>query len=64
MTGKETGNLFIGLGIGLVIGGIAGLMLAPKSGSETRQIIKDKVGEVADKVSAGVKATVDKVHRK
>ena len=54
----------IGLGIGLVVGGVAGLLLAPKSGSETRQVIKDKVGEVADKVSAGVKTTIDKVHRK
>jgi gas vesicle protein len=64
MTGRETGNLFIGLGIGLAIGTIVGLMVAPQSGSETRQLIKDKVGKVADTVSSKVKTTIDKVHRK
>ena len=42
----------IGFGIGLltgaVIGGTIALLFAPKTGKETRQIIKDKATEVVD----------------
>ena len=44
----------IGFGIGLltgaVIGGAIALLYAPKSGKETRQLIKDKTTEVVDTV--------------
>ena len=44
----------IGFGIGLltgaVIGGVIALLYAPKSGKETRQLIKDKATEVVDAV--------------
>ena len=44
----------IGFGIGLlsgaVIGGVIALLFAPKTGKETRQLIKDKAIEVADAV--------------
>lgn len=44
----------IGFGIGLlsgaVIGGVIALLYAPKSGKETRQLIKDKVTDVVDAV--------------
>lgn len=46
----------IGLGIGLLagaaIGGIIALLHAPKTGKETRQLIKDKATEVVDAVKA------------
>jgi gas vesicle protein len=42
----------IGFGIGLitgaVIGGAIALLFAPRTGKETRQIIKDKATEVVD----------------
>ena len=42
----------IGFGIGLLagaaIGGAIALLLAPKTGKETRQIIRDKATEVVD----------------
>ena len=51
----------IGFGIGLLsgalIGGIIALLYAPKTGKETRQMIKDKTTEVVDAVkekSSGV----------
>ena len=51
----------IGFGVGLLsgalIGGIIALLYAPKSGKETRQMIKDKTTEVVDAVkekSSGV----------
>ena len=44
----------IGFGVGLlagaVIGGVIALLYAPKSGKETRQLIKDKVTDVVDAV--------------
>ena len=44
----------IGFGVGLlsgaIIGGIIALLYAPKTGKETRQLIKDKATEVADTV--------------
>ena len=48
----ENNNTLVGFGIGLVtgvvIGGVIALLYAPKSGKETRQLIKDKVTEVVD----------------
>ena len=42
----------IGFGIGLltgaVIGGVIALLYAPKTGKETRQLIKDKATEVVN----------------
>jgi gas vesicle protein len=42
----------IGFGIGLLagaaIGGVIALLFAPKTGKETRQIIRDKAVEVVD----------------
>ena len=44
----------IGFGIGLLsgalIGGIIALLYAPKTGKDTRQMIKDKATEVVDAV--------------
>ena len=36
----------IGLGVGLLTGAIIALLYAPKSGHETRQLIKEKAHEV------------------
>jgi gas vesicle protein len=58
-------DLAIGLGIGLltglVIGGVLALLYAPKTGKETRQIIKDKVGGVVDAVKEKTGEVVDAV---
>jgi gas vesicle protein len=44
----------VGLGIGLltgaIIGGVIGLLFAPRTGKETRQLIKEKATDVADLV--------------
>ncbi len=57
----------IGFGIGLlfgaVIGGVIALLYAPKTGKETRQLIKDKVTEVTKVVDA-VKESASEVSRK
>jgi gas vesicle protein len=39
----------VGFGIGLVVGGIVGLLMAPKSGTETREQLKNYAGDLSDK---------------
>jgi gas vesicle protein len=40
----------IGLLSGVVIGGVIALLFAPQSGKETRQMIKEKTGDIIDAV--------------
>jgi gas vesicle protein len=42
----------IGLLVGAVIGGVIALLYAPKTGKETRQLVKDKVTELTEVVDA------------
>lgn len=52
-----------GLVLGVVAGGIAGILLAPKSGEETREDIKKfavEIGEKATKQYNNIKAEVQK----
>ena len=55
----------IGFGIGLLsgalIGGVIALLYAPKTGKETRQLIKDKVIGVVDAVREKTSGVVDTV---
>ena len=58
----------IGLGIGLgvltgaAIGGILALLFAPKSGTDTRQLIKDKTGEAVEILKTKAGAVIDSVN--
>ncbi len=53
----------IGFGIGLltgaVIGGVIALLYAPKTGKETRKLIKDKATEVVDTVKEKSGGVID-----
>jgi gas vesicle protein len=53
--------LSTGFGIGLLIGGIVGLLLAPKSGKETRAQIRSFSGELSDKTKRLTKDLGDKL---
>jgi gas vesicle protein len=46
--------------LGVILGAIAGLFLAPKSGKETREELKHKAEEIKDKAMA----TAEKVEKK
>lgn len=46
---NSTGDFFKGLVFGAVIGAAAGILLAPKSGTETREDIKKFSSDVQDK---------------
>ena len=50
-----------GLLVGAVIGGVIALLYAPKSGKETRQLIKDKATEVVDIVKEETSGVMDTV---
>jgi len=67
-------NLLVPMGFslltGLLIGGIAGLLYAPQSGSRTRRQIanlaedmKERVGEMADDATGAVNKMVDNGRR-
>ena len=61
---KTSAGFGTGLLIGAVIGGAIALLYAPKSGKETRQLIKDKVTEVVDEVKEEASEVVDEVKEK
>jgi len=49
---KQSKGIMIGASAGLIAGAIAGILLAPKSGKETRADIANYVGEMKDKIAA------------
>jgi len=48
---KQTKELVIGTTLGIVAGAIAGVLLAPKSGKETREDIAKYMHEMKDKIA-------------
>jgi len=42
-SGGGPGGFFLGLLTGLVLGGVAVMLYAPKSGQETRSLLKDEI---------------------
>ena len=55
----------VGFGIGLLagaaIGGAIALLFAPKTGKETRQLIKDKATDVVDAVKGKTAAVINDI---
>ena len=54
---NRTRNLIIGAGIGSAVGVAAGILFAPKSGSETRKVIVDRTGKTVKNLKDNVAAT-------
>jgi gas vesicle protein len=46
---KETNSFFKGLAFGAIVGAVAGILLAPKSGEETRKDIQKLAGDLKEK---------------
>jgi gas vesicle protein len=51
----------IGLLSGVIIGGVVALLYAPKTGKQTRQMIKDKTTEVVEVVKEKTGSVIDSV---
>ncbi|HOA31852.1 MAG: YtxH domain-containing protein [Clostridia bacterium] len=61
---KKTAGVAAGVAAGAAIGAAAGILLAPKSGKETREDIKMKTGEIATKVKDTTNRAVSAVKEK
>lgn len=58
----KTGLKILGaVAAGVVVGSIAGILLAPRSGKETRKIIADKSGDMKDKLADSIGSVIDEV---
>jgi len=60
MDGEKTaafgvGTFFLGILAGAVIGGVAALLMAPKSGPETRDMLKDRFSQMKEIVRSKTK---------
>ncbi|HLV81554.1 MAG TPA: YtxH domain-containing protein [Chthonomonadaceae bacterium] len=44
-------SVLAGIGIGVLVGAVAGLLLAPKSGQETRDDLTRSMTDLSDKIS-------------
>ena len=54
MNRESSGVFFSGLILGAVIGAGVALLYAPQSGTETRQMVKEKASEIKEKASKAV----------
>jgi gas vesicle protein len=54
---NRTRNMIIGAGIGSALGIVAGILFAPKPGSETRQAIADRTGKTVKNLKDNVAVT-------
>jgi len=61
MESKTLAGFGIGLVAGAVIGGVIALLYAPKTGTGTRQLIKNKATEVVDAVKEKTSELIDVV---
>lgn len=65
MSENRSGGLFVGgLLVGAAMGAVAGLLFAPKTGQETRKLIKksaDALPELAEDLSATVQLQADRL---
>jgi gas vesicle protein len=64
MSTKRSGLFISGLLVGSAIGAVTGLLMAPRTGKETRQILKksaDALPELAEDLSTSVQLQADRL---
>ena len=58
---KKSANLFLGFLAGATAGTLAGILLAPDSGKNTRQNLSNKASQIKDDFGATLQKGVDKL---
>ncbi|MGK7901226.1 MAG: YtxH domain-containing protein [Hormoscilla sp.] len=64
MSKNSSGKFISGLLLGTVIGGVTGILMAPRSGRQTRQLLKKSaqaLPELAEDISANVQIQADRL---
>ncbi|MBC6424425.1 MAG: YtxH domain-containing protein [Hormoscilla sp. SP5CHS1] len=64
MSKNSSGKFIRGLLLGTVIGGVTGILMAPRSGRQTRQLLKksaEALPELAEDISANVQIQADQL---
>jgi gas vesicle protein len=57
--GAGVGGIFIGILIGAALGGIAALLFAPQSGTDTRDMIRNRYGQMKDVIRGTAQDTTE-----
>ncbi len=55
MAERDSGSFVVGFVIGAVTGVVLGLLFAPRSGEETREILKEKARDIKEQVTEATK---------
>jgi gas vesicle protein len=64
MSGKRSGGFLVGMVLGAAAGAITGLLVAPRTGSETRRILRksaDALPDLAEDLSSTVAIQADRI---
>jgi len=65
MSEKESGsNFLVGFIIGAIAGAAIGFLYAPKSGKETRALLREKASHVTERIKSSAKEAEKKVRDK
>ena len=65
MSDKESGsNFLVGFVIGAIAGAAIGFLYAPKSGKETRALLREKASHVTERIKSSAKEAEKKVRDK
>jgi gas vesicle protein len=67
MSGKRSGAFLVGAMLGAAAGAVAGLLAAPRTGEETRHILKktaDALPDLAEDLSSTVQLQADRLSEK
>jgi gas vesicle protein len=59
---NNAGRVLLGFAVGAAAGAVAGILLAPDEGKNTRKLIADKSNQFAGNVNHSLKAGMDKVN--
>jgi gas vesicle protein len=62
-TGQTTGLMFLSFIVGGIVGGVLGVLFAPKAGAETREDIAKFAADVKDETEKVTKTAVEKIEQ-